>query len=336
MLRKRQMKKGYKIALITLVVVALAALAARLLLVSPLAKRAVRTTFSGVVLVNDLDVGKQVPLHDAVVSVTIGQSVAQARSDESGYFHLILPRQLANQTRRLTVEHADYAPFEDLNLSTRQLYIARLTPLTRMQKPALDGPKLGIRNVRIRYTVKAENTINIGSIVRSFSVPNQANQPCGKTSPCSPDKKWKAQVTEASYDAGDSNQFVNIRVSCIAGPCPFTRIQSGNIDAPVRVIKLSVLNWSDPATYLLEAEVRRTQVSDMVRQAFPAILGASMDFTLPASAEGPSIDAELNGTDVVFPLGPNLLLSWATCTAETGRDHTHLYRCDLKPTFEFR
>ncbi len=329
------MKRGYKVALITLVMVALAALAARLVLVSPLAKRAVRTTFSGVVLVNDPDVGKQVPLHDAKVSVTVGQSIVQARSDESGHFHLILPRQLANQTRRLTVEHADYAPFEDPDLSTRQLYIARLMPLARIQKPALDGPKLGIRNVRIRYTVKAENTINIGSIVRSFRIPNQANQPCRQTSPCSPDKKWKAKLTQVSYDAGDSNEFVNIRASCIAGPCPFTRIQSSNIDAPVRVIRLGVLNWSDPATYLLEAEVRRTQMTDMVRQAFPAILGASMDFTLPALAEGPSIEAELNGTDVVFPLGPNLLLSWATCTAETGHDHTRLYRCDLKPAFEF-
>ena len=89
-------------------------------------------------------------------------------------------------------------------------------------------------------------------------------------------------------------------------------------------------------TFLVESEVSRTMEADLVRQAFPAIFGTSMEFTLPPTAEGPSIEAELNGTNIVFPLGPSLLLSWATCTQETSPGRTRLFRCELKPQFAFR
>jgi hypothetical protein len=76
--------------------------------------------------------------------------------------------------------------------------------------------------------------------------------------------------------------------------------------------------------------------SDAIRQAYPAIYGRAMSFTLPAAAEGPSVEADLGGADIVFPLGPDLLLSWADCSLQVGTDQTKLYRCDLKPGYEFR
>jgi hypothetical protein len=61
-----------------------------------------------------------------------------------------------------------------------------------------------------------------------------------------------------------------------------------------------------------------------------------MNFILPAGAEGPSIEATLNGNEIVFPLGPALILSWATCTEEISPDQTQIYRCELKPGYTFQ
>jgi hypothetical protein len=77
-------------------------------------------------------------------------------------------------------------------------------------------------------------------------------------------------------------------------------------------------------------------MGDVIRQSYPAIFGSTMSFTLPAGAEGPSIEAELNGNDIVFPLGPDLILSWANCTLKVSPDQGQLYRCELKAGYRFR
>ncbi len=61
-----------------------------------------------------------------------------------------------------------------------------------------------------------------------------------------------------------------------------------------------------------------------------------MNFTLPATAEGPSIEAELDGNAIVFPLGRSLNLSWANCRMETGTDRSKRYVCELKPQYQFK
>jgi hypothetical protein len=85
----------------------------------------------------------------------------------------------------------------------------------------------------------------------------------------------------------------------------------------------------------LEAEVFGQQVSENVRQSYPVIFGRNFDFSLPAAAEGPSLEAELGGTPITFPLGPDPNLSWAACTVTTAKDHAKTYRCELKPGYKF-
>jgi hypothetical protein len=77
-------------------------------------------------------------------------------------------------------------------------------------------------------------------------------------------------------------------------------------------------------------------VSDTIRHAYPVIFGNSMNWTLPPTAQGPTIETEIDGAQIVFPLGPNLKLSWANCSMKTGEDETRLYRCDLKPGYRFQ
>lgn len=95
-------------------------------------------------------------------------------------------------------------------------------------------------------------------------------------------------------------------------------------------------NWSDTVTFLLQAEVVHPMVSDMIRKSYPVIFGQALDFSLPATAEGPCVEAEVNGENIVFPLGPDLLLSWAHCNAGVNKDQTKIYRCQLKPGYRFR
>jgi hypothetical protein len=95
-------------------------------------------------------------------------------------------------------------------------------------------------------------------------------------------------------------------------------------------------NWSDTTTFLLQAEVFRSQIENTVRQVYPTIFGRSMSFTLPASAVGPSVEADINGTLIVFPLGPKLILSWASCKVRVKKNQMKDYRCKLKEGYEFR
>jgi predicted secreted protein len=137
-------------------------------------------------------------------------------------------------------------------------------------------------------------------------------------------------------DAGADNQFRNARLSCIAGPCPFTRVDSDAYTRGGQRISATVRNWSDTATFVLESEVFRSQLTDVTENSHPIVLGRGLTFTLPPTAQGPSIQAEVDGTEVVFPLGPNALLSWATCEVRNGSDRNRTFRCVLKPGYAFK
>src|SRR5439155_1337906 len=152
---------------------------------------------------------------------------------------------------------------------------------------------------------------------------------CKGQHPCSPDGKWKAALGSASLDAGPGNELRDARASCIAGPCPFTEIESNHIPQGEQLISVTARNWSDTATFLLEAEVFHPMVSDIIHESYPVIFGEGLNFTLPSAAEGVNIQAEIDGQTVIFPLGPSLFLSWASCNSRVNPDQTRVYRCAL-------
>ncbi len=292
---------------------------------------------TGAVLRNEADPNKQRPVANAVVSVVSGQVTGQTRTDALGYFRVPLrPGVDPGQPILLTFRHPDYFPLELKQIAEPEIYVVRLSPKVPDPRVPSGEPQLTIANIRLRYAVKSTTAADIGSIVRTFEVVNTGNIPCNEQPPCSPDGRWKATVLPFSLDAGAGNEFRDVRVSCVAGPCPFTRVESDQYSRGGRVIGLTVRNWSDRVTYLVEAEVVQTAANDVIRRSYPAIFGRTMDFTLPPTAEGPSIEAEVDGTEIVFPLGPNLNLSWATCKLEVGGDRSRLYRCELKPRYRFK
>jgi hypothetical protein len=160
------------------------------------------------------------------------------------------------------------------------------------------------------------------------------NVPCRGRPPCSPDGRWAAARTTLPLDAGDGDEFSHVRVLCVAGPCAFTKVESEAFARPTRKITISVLNWSDTTNFLVEADVIRTVVRDAIQQSYPFIVGQTMNFALPPGSEGPSIEADLDGQYIVFPLGPDLILSWATCSIEVSKDGNKIYRCQLKPGYQ--
>jgi hypothetical protein len=236
----------------------------------------------------------------------------------------------------------DYEPL-DLNLPGGRLiiddkiHVVAMVPLPESAQPGPGGKEHVVSNIRVRYTLNSRTESNVGSAVKTFQVVNQGNVPCEKHLPCSPDKKWKASRGSVSLDAGQDNTFSNVRASCIAGPCPFTKIDDKGFKNGGRYITASALDWSSTATFLLEAEVSHSAISSNVRESYPVIFGRTLNFTLPPTQEGVSLEGEIDGAPMVFPLGPDLYLSWANCTARTSKssDQTTVYRCELKPGYRF-
>ena len=293
-------------------------------------------TLRGAVLRQDRDPNRQLPLADVQITAVNALGSGTSKSDSLGFFSLTLPKGLRRrQEVLLTFRLEGYQPLDLNDFIGDKIYIARMIPL-HQDTVAESHTGSAVSNTRIRYSVKATTEANIGSAVKTFQVINTGNTPCNNHPPCAPGGKWKATVGSLSLDAGEGNEFRNARVSCIAGPCPFTKIELENFTPDRRRFNVSALDWSDTVTFLVEAEVVHPMTSDLVRETYPVIFGRALNFSLPASAEGPSIEAEVQGDPIVFPLGPDLFLRWADCHMVIDRDQSKNYRCELKPGYQFR
>ena len=289
----------------------------------------------GAVLVQDSDPRKQQPIAGVVVSAG-NLAMSDVTSDSSGFFALKLRKPIRRGNPiALTFRHVQYRPLEMKEFVGDKLYIAHLVPVSVKSAPD-NQPRVKVTNVRVRYTVKTMTELNVGGAVKTFEIENKGNVPCKGQRLCSPDSRWKAAVGSTTLDAGVGNQFRNARASCIAGPCPFTRIESDYASQGGQLITVSARDWSDTATFLLEAEVFRPMVSQMEHWSYPVIFGEGLSFTLPSAAESVSIEADLDGQTIIFPLGPSLFLSWANCDASVNVDRGRVYRCTPKPGYRFQ
>jgi len=295
------------------------------------------SSLKGAVLEWNSDPRKESPIADVEVTATIGSTSSVAKTGPEGAFSISLRRWTRRgQPISLKFRHSGYKPLDVNESIADKIYILHMVSLASKVEPEPKRPQVPIANVRIRYSMKTTAAVSVGSAVRTFEAVNTGNVQCNGRLPCSPDGKWKATVASTVLDAGEGNEFRNARLSCIAGPCPFTQIESDGYSEGGRKITASVLNWSDTTTFLLEAEVYHPMESDVIRESHPAIFGRTLNFSVPGTAEGQSIEADVNGEAIVFPLGPTLCLSWADCTLTTDRDRNKTYRCELKGGYQFR
>lgn len=295
-------------------------------------------SLEGAVLRQDTDPRRQTPIENVIITATLNSATTEVKSDSSGFFRLTLhpAGKWQDLPLILTFDHPGYQSVKLTEAASAGICIARMIPLFATATIARNAPNVAIGNVRLRYTIQASVTMSVGSVARTFEVNNTGGVRCNGRSPCSPGGKWKAATGSISLDAGAENEFIDVRSSCIAGPCPFTKIESTQSGNHGRTLKVTALDWSDSTTFLVEAEVTHVMMSDLVRESYPVIFGNAMNFTLPGSAEGPSVEADVNGAPIVFPLGPDLWLSWASCTVKIDADRSRLYRCELKPGYRFQ
>jgi hypothetical protein len=293
-------------------------------------------TLQGSVMVSDPDPRKELPIADVRI-FTSSQPPITATSDSSGFFRLTLERGIRRgRPVEMHFRHPDYQPLDLNEFVGDKLYIVHLTPLSPSAVRSAQPQQTKVGNVRIRFSIKTQTVVNIGSAAQTFQVQNTGNVPCKGQHPCSPDGKWKAALGSLTLDAGIGNNFRDARASCIAGPCPFTHIDTDRFSQGGATITVTARNWSDTTTFLLEAEVFHPMSSQLVHESYPVIFGEALNFTLPSSAEAINIEADINGQTIIFPLGPDLLLDWATCNVRTNPDRTRVYRCELKPGFRFQ
>jgi hypothetical protein len=294
-------------------------------------------TITGAVIAQSSDYRKELPIANVEINVADGLAIAPAKSNSSGFFALrLLKRVHRGDPITLSVHHPGYQPLELHDFAADKLYIVHMQPIPPKPRPESGKPAVKIGNVVVRYSFKTLRSIDVGSAVKTFEIINNANIPCDKGPVCSPDGKWKASVGTLGLSAGPGNEFHNARLSCIAGPCPFTRILSDNFAKGGPTLNAKILNWSDTTTFLVEAEVNHFLVAQTEHQSYPVIFDRTLDFTLPADAEGLSLQADMAGENIIFPLGPDLLLSWATCSDEVNQDQTKLYRCEVKPGYQLQ
>jgi hypothetical protein len=294
-------------------------------------------TIHGAVVRQSDEPNRETPLASVQVRATDGTVIANSTSDASGSFAITLRRALISRhSVTLTFLHKDYKPYSIFDPAGNKLYVVRMDPVQPPAPVNPDDPMIHVSGVSVRYTVKTEATVEIGSGVKTFEVVNKANVPCDDHKPCSPDGKWKAALGSVTLDAGPDNEFRNGRISCIAGPCPFTEVMRDDFSRGGRTIGAAVLNWSDTVTYLLQAEAVRRITTDSTRKSYPVIVDHTMNFSLPASAEGTCIEADIDGQPIVFPIGPNPWFSWANCETQPEPANNLLYRCELKPGYVFR
>src|SRR5437879_5324084 len=288
----------------------------------------------GAIVEQNTDPAKQLPISDVEVTADNNLAVSGTSSDNSGFFSLSLRPDITPGTPiLLKFRNSDFEPLDLQVTASDDIYVAQMAAI-RQEAPSR-GPEVNVTGVSVRYSVQTATAVNVGSAVKTFEIVNKGNLPCEGKPPCSPGMQWKAAIGSATLDAGEGKEFRNARLSCIAGPCPFTTIDSDNFSKGGRTISASIRNWSDTTTFLLEGDVFRRQVADVIRQSYPVIINQAMNFTLPSLAEGPSIEAKIDGSAIVFPLGPTPTLSWANCSVRTSQDQARLFWCELKPGYRF-
>jgi hypothetical protein len=294
-------------------------------------------SISGAVMRQDSDPRKQIPLAGVVINVEGDLAPGDWTTDANGFFHVILHYGInPGEPITLHFRHPEYQPLDLEEFAGDRIYLARMTPVAVDKSPAASRAQVAVGNIEVRYSVTTQATESVGSLVKTFQIMNKGGVPCRNQSPCSPDRRWKAEPGELALDAGEGNEFQNARASCIAGPCPFTTINRPAYLAEGRMLKIDALDWSDTATFLVEAEVYRVMVSSTSRESFPITFGEALNFAVPEGAEGVTVEAEMDGKPIVFPLGPNLILSWADCTASMTSNKARAFRCALKPGYRFQ
>ena len=206
----------------------------------------------GVVLIDDANPAKRHLIQGVRVASIDGLANGSALTGSDGVFKLQLKPEAKNGIAiQLNLSHQDFQERDILEVFGEGTpYVFYLWPknYTYLAPPS---PRRSILN----FFAVVEAAPPVGS--RIFQVQNRGSVRCNGQPPCSPDGKWKAAVTTVSLDANAGRVFMAGRThaDCIAGPCPWTKIEMDGFSRGGRTISVSIRNWSDTVTYKLWGEM---------------------------------------------------------------------------------
>ncbi len=162
---------------------------------------------TGTVLREDPDVGRQIPIANAQVSLGGDLSDGVATTTPAGLFRLKLrPGVHVGDVATLLVRHSLYHPLDLSENLSDDLYILRMTPLRSNESSSVDATMV-LADIRVRYATRSRVSVDAGSATKTFEVVNTGDVPCDPRGPCSPDGKWKAAIGGASLDAEKITRF---------------------------------------------------------------------------------------------------------------------------------
>ena len=178
----------------------------------------------GAVMKDDIDPEKRYPLNGVQVidSDTPGLALGPVTTQEDGSFKLKLrPDARSGQSIDLQFTAAGYQK------KTANAAVGVDVNYTFYLWPSLPTVSLSSNQRRsVTATVVRVADTFAENQSKTFQIPNYGSVRCNGGGPCSPDGKWKASVVTSTLDAGLGNKFISCKVVCVAGPCPWTKVNS--------------------------------------------------------------------------------------------------------------
>ena len=336
------MRYPWKIAGIVAALGAAAAVAAVLALKQPAISllRQPAISIEGTVILQDDDPTKESPIAGVSVAVEPDDGVSlvdTATSDFSGYFKLRLPPTIVyGDSVTLRLRHPDHQPIDLVVPVAEHLYVMRMSSAHPEVQPRPARPDIVLSEIIVRYTIESRTALNIGSGARPSTCPIVAMSRAigSRRVHLMASGRRRTAVCRSTPERATSFAMRACPASLVHARL---RISSRmDFRAAARSSRpRSATGRTRPRSRL---KPKCSGLRTPIRLSVPTQSSSDTGSTLhwPPPPRGVSIEAEVDGEPIIFPLAPNGILSWATCNVRIQKEQARLYRCELKPGYIFK
>jgi len=139
----------------------------------------------GAVTVQDADTRKQLPIANVELRRQSSRSWPRKIRLIRFFQNQAQQERQERQSHQTEIPPSDYRPLDVDEIATDKIFVVRLITLSKSADNIPGRPAAAVGNIRVRYSMKAMRTVNVGSAVKTFEVENVGNVPCKQQSPCS-------------------------------------------------------------------------------------------------------------------------------------------------------
>ncbi len=235
----------------------------------------------------------------------------------------------------LSFRDSDYHPLDlrflvGLRSSLKKLTVAELEPVA--QPSGAVGKPSVVSNIRIRYSVNYRAKQIFAPVWRPFKLSIRET--------CRASNNIRALRTGSGRHPRVRLRWtlapITNSATCAHRAFPGRAHLLGSTPADIRAEAASLRPRRSigpiPQRSSWKPKFSHYTTDSNVRESYPVIYGRVMHFTLPSNQEGVSIEAEIDGSPMVFPPGPDLYTSWATCSCRRRRGKLYRLPARVKKT----